>query len=73
MTTAGMYSSILEQWLGLDPVPIVDGTYEQIDFFEAENDHIGQDQAGLYQSRALLSQDDWRVMAPWAAGASRFR
>ena len=30
----GMYSSILEQWLGLDPVPIVDGTYEQIDFFE---------------------------------------
>ena len=30
----GMYSSILEQWLDLDPVPIVDGTYEQIDFFE---------------------------------------
>jgi uncharacterized protein (DUF1501 family) len=30
----GLYSSILEQWLGLNPVPIVDGTYEQINFFE---------------------------------------
>jgi uncharacterized protein (DUF1501 family) len=30
----GLYSSILEQWLGLDPVPIVDGTFEQIGFFE---------------------------------------
>ena len=30
----GLYSSVLEQWLGLDPVPIVDGTYEQIHFFE---------------------------------------
>ena len=25
-----IYSSILEQWLGLDAVPIVGGTYEQI-------------------------------------------
>ena len=30
----GLYSSVLEQWLGLDPVPIVDGSYEQIHFFE---------------------------------------
>ncbi|MFN8526691.1 MAG: DUF1501 domain-containing protein [Chloroflexota bacterium] len=26
----GIYGTILEQWLGLDPVPIVGGTYEQI-------------------------------------------
>ena len=28
----GLYSSILEQWLGLDAVPIVNGTYEQMSF-----------------------------------------
>ena len=27
-----VYSTILEQWLGLDPKPIVGGSYEQIDF-----------------------------------------
>lgn len=26
----GVYSTLLEQWMGLDPVPIVDGTFEQI-------------------------------------------
>ena len=26
------YSTILERWLGLDPVPITNGTYEQFDF-----------------------------------------
>ena len=26
------YSTILEQWLGLDPVPIVNGGFEQLDF-----------------------------------------
>ena len=26
----GLYSSLLDQWLGLDPVSIVDGTYEQL-------------------------------------------
>ena len=26
----GMYSSMLEQWMGLDPVPIVGGSFEQI-------------------------------------------
>jgi uncharacterized protein (DUF1501 family) len=26
------YSTILEQWLGLDPVPIVNGVFEQFDF-----------------------------------------
>ena len=30
----GLYSSILDQWLGLDAAPIVDGTYEQISFLE---------------------------------------
>ena len=28
----GTYSSLLESWLKLDPVPIVDGTFEQFDF-----------------------------------------
>ena len=32
----GLYSSILEQWLHLDPVSIVDGAYEQIHFFEEQ-------------------------------------
>ena len=31
----GLYSSLLEQWLGLDPVPIVNGTYEQMHFLES--------------------------------------
>ena len=30
----GLYSTVLEQWLGLDPVPIVNGTYEQLPFLE---------------------------------------
>ena len=29
-----VYSTILDQWLGLDPKPIVGGSYEQIDFFK---------------------------------------
>ena len=29
----GIYSTILDQWLGLDPVPIVDGQFEQINPF----------------------------------------
>ena len=33
----GLYSSILDQWLGLDPVPIVDGAYEQISFLNRAN------------------------------------
>ena len=28
----GFYSSIVEKWLGLDPVPIVGGNFEQLDF-----------------------------------------
>jgi uncharacterized protein (DUF1501 family) len=28
----GFYSTVIEKWLGLDPVPIVDGTFEQLDF-----------------------------------------
>jgi len=28
----GLYSSLLDQWLGLDPVSIVDGAYEQLHF-----------------------------------------
>jgi uncharacterized protein (DUF1501 family) len=28
----GFYSSVVDQWLGLDPVPIVGGTFEQIQF-----------------------------------------
>ena len=28
----GFYSSLTERWLGLDPVPIVGGTYEQMSF-----------------------------------------
>ena len=31
----GVYGTLLEQWLGLDPVPIVGGVYEQIRPFEA--------------------------------------
>ena len=31
----GLYSSILGQWLELDPVPIVNGTYEQLRFLQA--------------------------------------
>ena len=30
----GLYSSILDQWLGLDAAPIVDGTYEQMSFLQ---------------------------------------
>ena len=28
----GFYSTVVEKWLGLDPVPIVGGNYEQLDF-----------------------------------------
>ena len=28
----GFYSTIIDRWLGLDPVPIVGGKYEQLDF-----------------------------------------
>jgi uncharacterized protein (DUF1501 family) len=28
----GFYSTVVEQWLGLDPVPIVGGHFEQLDF-----------------------------------------
>ena len=30
----GLYSSLLDQWLGLDAAPIVDGTYEQLHFLQ---------------------------------------
>ena len=30
----GVYSTVLEDYLGLDPVPIVDGTFEKPDFIE---------------------------------------
>ena len=32
----GLYSSLLEQWLGLDPVPIVNGNFEQLHFLETD-------------------------------------
>ncbi len=28
----GLYSTVIERWLGLDPVPIVNGKFEQLDF-----------------------------------------
>ena len=28
----GFYSTVIDRWLGLDPVPIVGGNYEQLDF-----------------------------------------
>ena len=28
----GLYSTVIEKWLGLDPVPIVNGNFEQLDF-----------------------------------------
>jgi uncharacterized protein (DUF1501 family) len=31
----GVYSTLLEQWLGLDPVPFVGGTYEQLQPFRS--------------------------------------
>ena len=31
----GFYASVVDQWLGLDPVPIVGGKFEQIDFVAA--------------------------------------
>ena len=31
----GVYSTLLERWLGLDAVPIVGGNYEQLDFLSA--------------------------------------
>ena len=31
----GLYSTLLEQWLGLDAKPIVGGTFEQMDFISA--------------------------------------
>ena len=34
MDYRGVYSTILEDWLGLDPVPIVNGTFEQPKFIE---------------------------------------
>ena len=30
----GIYSTVLEQWMGVDPVPIVDGQFEQINPFK---------------------------------------
>ena len=30
----GVYSTVLEQWMGVDPVPIVDGQFEQINPFK---------------------------------------
>jgi uncharacterized protein (DUF1501 family) len=30
----GIYSTVLEQWMAIDPVPIVNGTYEQIQPFK---------------------------------------
>ncbi|MFB3041422.1 MAG: DUF1501 domain-containing protein, partial [Candidatus Poribacteria bacterium] len=30
----GVYSTVLEQWMGLDPTTIVDGTFEQIHPFD---------------------------------------
>ena len=33
----GTYSSILDRWLGLDPVPIVNGQFEQFDFISKRN------------------------------------
>lgn len=30
----GLYGTVLEQWMGLDPVPLVGGAYEQIEPFE---------------------------------------
>ena len=30
----GVYSTVLEQWMAIDPVPIVNGTYEQIQPFK---------------------------------------
>ena len=30
----GVYSTILEQWMKVDPVPIVDGQFEQINPFK---------------------------------------
>ena len=31
-----IYSTLLDRWLGLDPVPIVNGTFEQFDFLETQ-------------------------------------
>ena len=31
----GFYSTVIERWLGLDPVPIVGGKFEQMDFVQA--------------------------------------
>ena len=31
----GLYSTLLEQWMGLDAKPIVGGTFEQMDFITA--------------------------------------
>ncbi len=28
----GIYGTIVENWLGLDPVPVVGGSFEQLDF-----------------------------------------
>ena len=33
----GTYSSILDDWFGLDPVPIVNGQFEQFDFINKNN------------------------------------
>ena len=30
----GVYGTLIEQWMGLDPVPIVSGTFEQISPFK---------------------------------------
>ena len=35
------YTTLLEDWFGLDAVPIVNGTFEKFDFFENENGSNG--------------------------------
>jgi len=30
----GVYSTILEDWMGLDPVPLVNGQFEQLKFIQ---------------------------------------
>ena len=30
----GLYSTLLEQWMGLDPQPVVGGNFEQLDFIK---------------------------------------
>ena len=30
----GLYSTLLERWMGIDPIEIVGGTYEQLELFK---------------------------------------